>query len=301
MSNIQFNTIPVFFNPKDHTYLNTETGAYLQGITSTLIHRLNPDKYKGIPEDVLRQAAERGSKIHEELELIETIGIDPITQEGRNYLALKEQHGLEFLRGEHTVSDMEHYATNIDAIFKEPGRKKNVVDIVDYKTTSKFDRDSVSWQLSISAFFLELNNPHITVKRLFGIWLRGDIAQLIEVPRRTNEEVLALIQADQEDAHYEWAPELPDYIRDAEDELYTLGRQIKELTERYDTLKADVLKKMVECNDKTIDTGRLLLTVVAPTTRETFDSKKFKAEHEDLYSSYIKTSTTKETLKLTLR
>lgn len=292
------NNIPVLFNQEEHTYLNTRTGKYLQGITSTLVHRVNPNKYAGIPEHILKAAAERGSKVHEEIELAETIGIEPSTQEGRNYLKLKEGYKLEFLQSEYTVSDLEHYATNIDAIYEV---EENVVDIADYKTTSKFDKESVSWQLSICAHFLEMNNPHVKVRRLLGIWLRGDIADLIVVERKPDSEIEALIEADLGDTAFDYSPVFPDYITENEASLYALGKRIKELTEEYDAIKAEVLEKMIEHNDKSFDTGDLLITVVAPTVRETFDSKRFKADHADLYAGYLKQSTTKESLKLTLR
>lgn len=292
------NNIPVLFNQEEHTYLNTRTGKYLQGITSTLVHRVNPNKYAGIPGRILNAAKERGSKVHEEIELAETIGIEPSSQEGRNYLKLKEGYKLDFLQSEYTVSDLEHYATNIDAIYEV---EENVVDIADYKTTSKFDKESVSWQLSICAHFLEMNNPHVKVRRLLGIWLRGDIADLIVVERKPDSEIEALIEADLGDTAFDYSPAFPDYITENEASLYALGKRIKELTEEYDAIKAEVLEKMIEHNDKSFDTGDLLITVVAPTVRETFDSKRFKADHADLYAGYLKQSTTKESLKLTLR
>lgn len=294
----RLNDIPVLFNQEGHTYLNTETGKYLKGITSTLVHRVNPDKYAGIPDHILRAAADRGSKVHEEIELVETIGVAPTSQEGRNYLRLKEENGLSFLQSEYTVSDLENYATNIDAIYEA---EENVVDIADYKTTSKFDWESVSWQLSICAYFLELNNPHVKVRRLFGIWLRGEIAQLIEVDRRSDDEVRALIKADLEDAEFDYSPAFPDYITENEQALCWLGKRISELTEEFNAIKAEVLQKMVENKDKSFDTGNILITVIAPSVRETFDSKRFKVEHGDLYGQYIKTSATKESLKLTIR
>lgn len=294
----KLNSIPVLFNQEEHTYLNTQTGKMLQGITSTLLHRINPNKYAGIPQHILDNAAKRGSKVHEEIELAETIGIEPNSQEGRNYLKLKKDSGLEFLQSEYTVSDLEHYATNIDAIYEV---EENIVDIADYKTTSKFDKESVSWQLSICAYFLELNNPKVRVRKLFGIWLRNEIAQLIEVERHSDEEVKALIKSDTEGIGFDYSPAFPDYITENEQSLYWLSKRIKELTEEYDAIKSEVLQKMIENKDKSFDTGNILITVVAPSTRDTFDSKKFKTEHEDLYSQYTQKSTTKESLKLTIR
>ena len=288
----------MLFNQEQHTYTNTDTFESYKGITSTLLHRLFPNKYDGIPKAVLDNAASRGSIVHEDIELAESIGTTPSTEEGKNYLKLKEAHGLNFLESEYTVSDLERYATNIDVIYDV---EENVVDIADYKTTSKFDRESVSWQLSICAYFLELNNPHVKVRKLYGIWLRGDIAQLIEVERHNETEVKALIEADVNDEAFDYSPAFPDYITENESSLYVLGKRIKELTEEYDAIKTEVLSKMIENKDKSFDTGRILITLVAPSLRESFDSKKFKAENAELYDQYTKVSQTKESLKLTLR
>lgn len=294
----ELRTIPVRFNQEEHTYLNTETGKMLQGITSTLVHRVNPNKYAGIPKHILNAAADRGSKVHEEIELAETIGIEPTTQEAKNYLKLKEQHGLNFLQSEYTVSDLEHYATNIDGIYEV---EENVVDIADYKTTSKFDKESVSWQLSICAHFLEKNNPHVKVRKLFGIWVRDDIAQLIEVERRSKGEIEALIDADLNDEPFDYSPAFPDYITENEMSLVYLGKRIAELTEEYNVIKGEILQKMVENKDKSFDTGNVLITVIAASDSKTFDSKKFKEEHGDLYDNYTKTTHKNESLKITLR
>lgn len=295
---MKLNTIPVLFDQDNHTYTNTETGEMYRGITSTLIHRLFPDKYSGIPQNILERAARKGSVVHEDIELHEMVGTAPATEEGRNYVRLKEDNQLRFLESEYTVSDLKHYATNIDAIYKVD---ETQVDLADFKTTSKLDKESLSWQLSICACFFEQNNPHISVRKLYGIWLRGEIAELVEVKRHTAEEVQTLIRADLNDLPFGYTPQLPDYIRDNEMLLTSLAKRIKALTEEYDSVKAQVLEQMLKHKDKSFDTGNLLITVMKPSTRESFDSKKFKEEHSDLYNQYIKTSQTKESLKLTLR
>jgi hypothetical protein len=292
----QLNFIPVAFDQEAHTYTNTDTGEMYKGITSTLLRRLFPNKYDGIPEAILKKAAERGTLVHEDIELVDSLGVDPSTEEGKNYLKLKKKHNLNYLTGEWTVSDMQHYATNIDCIYEV---EENVVDIADFKTTSKFDKESVAWQLSICATFLEMNNPHIKVRNLYGIWLRGDIAELIEVERVADVDLL--IQADLADEPFEYKSFFPDYIVQNETTLYTLGKKIKELTEQYEACKAEVLGKMAENGEKSFDTGAVLITYVAPSKRESFDSKAFKADNAELYGKYIKTSETKESLKITLR
>ncbi len=119
--------------------------------------------------------------------------------------------------------------------------------------------------------------------------------------RHSDAEVKALIEADQKDTAFDYLPAFPDYITENETALYHIGKRIKELTEEYEAVKSEVLAKMIENNDKSFDTGNVLITVIAPSQRETFDSKKFKAEHADIYGQYVKTAKTKESLKLTLR
>jgi len=184
----------VEFNQEKHEYwLN---GKQLQGITGVLERRLFPDKYKFVSKELMERAAERGTFIHEQIELADSLGVKPDVTEVQNYLKLKEEYGLKILENEYTVSDLENYATNIDGVYDV---EENVVDIADYKTTSKFDKESVSWQLSICAYFLEKDNPKVKVRKLFGIWLRGEIARLIEVERKPVELVKALLLADKND------------------------------------------------------------------------------------------------------
>lgn len=294
----KLNRIPVRFNQEAHTYTNTETGEMYEGITGTLIHRLFPDKYSNIPEHILKNAASRGTHVHEELELMDSIGIKPTSEEGRGYERIKAEHGLNPLENEYTVSDLKHYATNIDVIYEA---EDNVVDLADFKTTSKLDTESVSWQLSICAYMLEMNNPHVKVRKLYGIWLRGDIARLVEVRRHTNEEIEELMRADTDDEAFDWSPDYPDYITENETALVAIGKRIKELTEEYDTIKANIMEGMAKSGEKSFDLGEVLLTLVAPSKRDTFDSKRFKAEHSELYGQYIKTTETKESLKITFR
>ena len=58
----------VYFDDITHSYL-TNDGEFLIGVTSLMRkHGLSPD-YSSIPEDVLQKAAERGSKVHKDIEL----------------------------------------------------------------------------------------------------------------------------------------------------------------------------------------------------------------------------------------
>lgn len=294
----KLNQVPVRFDQESHTYTDERTGKQLNGITGTLIHRVFPDKYKDIPQSILANAAARGSNVHEDIELAEELGVVPTTEEGKNYFKLKEKYGIKFLESEYTVSDLEHYASQIDIIFDV---EENIVDLADIKTTSKFDRESVSWQLSVYAFFFELNNPHVKVRNLYGVWLRGDISELIQVDRHTETEVKALIEADQKDIPFEYNPAFPDFITENEESLIALGKTIKRLQEEYDSIKSNLFEKMQESGEGSIDTGKVLYTITKASTRSTFNSKAFKKDHADMYEQYISTTEIGENIKITIR
>ena len=289
------------FDPDTHTYTNEETGEQLSGITGTLLKRLFPGKYDGVPKDILAKAAEKGSNIHASIELYEKIGVTPSTQEGKAYADITRRNGMVALDCEYTVTDFKHYASQIDVIYEV---QENVVDLADIKTTYKFDEESVSWQLSIYAYMMSLCNPHIKVRKLLGIWLRGDTAQIIEVKRHTDVEVIRLIKsdmADKDDDIPATEQPLPDYIKANIDRLYEVVQKKKELQEEEQRIKSEILDKMSGDNLKSIDAVRILFTVVKERIKRRFDEKRFKEEHSELFNEYQKEITEKETLKITLR
>ncbi len=74
--------------------------------------------------------------------------------------------------------------------------------------------------------------------------------------------------------------------------------QIKEeLSDITDKLLADMEANKV----LKIDIPELAINYIAPTDRETFDSKRFKEEHSDLYDEYIKMSPVKSSIRIKLK
>lgn len=158
----------VIFNPDEHTYMLGD--KELSGITSVISRQLFPDKYRDVPEDVLRKAAERGTMIHSICELVDDMGITHDSDEAQGYKELKDDWGLRYECSEYLVSDNERYASCIDKVYRENETDFTLGDI---KTTYVLDKESVRWQLSIYAYFFELQNPGCNAVRLIGIWLRG--------------------------------------------------------------------------------------------------------------------------------
>lgn len=289
----------VIFDEMAHTY-TTPNGRQLSGITSMLSRQLFADKYDGIPEDVLRRAAEYGSNVHERIELHDALGTetdDPIITE---YERLKAERGLTTVANEYLVSDGEHVASSIDIVFDGP-------DLCDTKTTSKLDREYLSWQLSCYAYLFERQNPGLKVRRLFALWLpKPQYGQpaMVEVERKPDSEIAALIAADK--AGEQFVPSTaPAVMEDklaipqqAIDEVVGIERELKALKAKKEALQAGFMELMQQAGLKSWKCDSLSLTVKAASVRTTIDAKKLKEEYPAVYDACVQTTQVKESLTI---
>lgn len=78
-------------------------------------------------------------------------------------------------------------------------------------------------------------------------------------------------------------------------------RQVKEIKEREDELKASILNEMEANNIIKLETEDLTINYIAPSERETLDSKKLREEQPDLYDEYVKFSPVKASIRLKVK
>ena len=268
----------------------------MQGVTGIIERRLFPNKYADIPKHILDAAAMRGSHIHKMCELVDDLGITPEDcQEATNYKAMKERLGLVSVASEYLVSDGQNYASSIDVVYE--GKKgKNGVILNDRKTTSKLDKEYLSWQLSIYAYFFELINPEIEVEGLTATWLRGEICEYVDIDRKPVEDVQALLLADINDEPFDYYPkdETPSYITDNLETMTFLNARIKALQNELAEIKTEVEGKMLGDDLKSVITPMASFSYIEPKTSIGFDEAKFKAENPELYEQYKTKETTKK-------
>ncbi len=187
---IELKQSEVIFNEVDHTY--TFLGSLLSGVTSLLHRTLFADKYHGISAEVLAKAAAYGHNIHEQIELVDTLGVESQTPAVQAYLQMKAELNLTTLANEYLVSDEQYIASSIDIVFDD-------LTLADIKTTSRLDMEYLSWQLSMYSYLFELQNPGLKVPRLLAIWLpkpQYGKSMIVEVPRKSNDALKVLIAWD---------------------------------------------------------------------------------------------------------
>ena len=83
--------------------------------------------------------------------------------------------------------------------------------------------------------------------------------------------------------------------------LAEFERQVKELKAKEDALKQRILEEMESNGILKIETDDLVISYVAPTSRESFDSKAFKKNNPDLYDEYITISPVKASVRMKLK
>lgn len=301
-------TSPVIFLPEEHRYFNPENGRYLSGITSLLSRQLFPDKYDGIPQATLDAAAAKGSAIHEECADLATFGVSGTYPETEAFARLLTREGIEPLEAEYTVSDGEHYASKIDLIDRS-------LNLYDLKTTSTLDAEYVSWQLSIYAHLFELQNPSLQVDRLSAIHLRGKRAKLVRVERKSAEAVSRLLADDL--AGIQYIPQPDAYLTpaggadaqegvlvkltDIERAIIEIKTRLAQAEEQKKSLTEALYQEMDARGVYKLDSPTLSITRIADTTAETFDSKAFRTDHPELYGQYLRETTRKGYVKITLK
>lgn len=278
----------VIFNPDEHTYMLG--GKELSGITSVISRQLFPDKYRDVPEDVLKKAAERGTMIHSICELVDDMGISHDSDEAQGYKELKDDWGLRYEYSEYLVSDDEHYASCIDKVYRENETDFTLGDI---KTTYVLDKESVRWQLSIYAYLFELQNPGCKAVRLIGIWLRGKNHEIVEVERIPSEVVVNLLKCDSEGRQfvnpYSISPiTLPDEYRKMERDIQEIVSQAKYWSDKKKEIADAVMMSMVEAGEYSWKGDIISFTRKKDTIRKDFDKKAFEKDYPDLYNKYLK-------------
>lgn len=78
-------------------------------------------------------------------------------------------------------------------------------------------------------------------------------------------------------------------------------RMAKEIKVKEDALKKAILEEMESKGLIKLDTDELVISYVAPTDRETLDTKTLKEELPDIYDTYVKISPVKSSIRIKLK
>ena len=174
----------------------------LPGVTTVLSNVLGKDEFKDIPEPVLKQAAERGSAVHEWIEnFILTGEQKPIELAYQIYidyfLDWYKEYQPEFISSElRMTNEKDGYKGIIDTIFyyidKYTGKK--VLCMCDWKTSSNLNRFKTMCQLNLyeRMFREHYSTLKIDELRTLSITKTGYRFSKFELNKKISDSVLLL-------------------------------------------------------------------------------------------------------------
>lgn len=88
---------------------------------------------------------------------------------------------------------------------------------------------------------------------------------------------------------------------DISKEIAEFETQIKELKAKEDELKKALLNEMEEKNILKVENDDITITYVAPTDRESFNSKKFREDYSDLYDEYVEIKPVSSSIRIKVK
>ena len=83
--------------------------------------------------------------------------------------------------------------------------------------------------------------------------------------------------------------------------LADFERKIKALKKEEDELKVALLTAMEKNNVVKLDTDDLTINYVSETNRETFNSRKFRKDHADMYDEYVDIRPVKASVRIKVK
>lgn len=301
-SNITLTKSAVEFNSADHTYKFED--RFLRGVTG-IIKWVYPETYTDIPDEILQKAAERGTMVHLDCQMADA-GMPAESREAQEYLRLLAENSLTPLTSEWLVDDGHEIASSIDKIFTD-------YSIGDIKATSKIHKPNVTLQLSIYAYLLESMNEGLQVPAIYVIWLPREVygqptlMKLERIPSdivvkvmrsylngETNELARELLGADK-------PVEIPDDLRELEDEYIELEGASKDIKTRMDEIKAILKERMEEAGDKKYEWDKMTVSYVAGADKPKLDSAKLKKDYKDAYEACCKIETSKSYITIKIK
>ena len=292
----------VRFDEEQHRYFLGE--KELSGITGTLIKKAFPDTYKGIPDAVLAKAAERGSVVHQNLELFDTVFnsdvniMHSVLPEVKDYNEMIISYGLHHVDSEYLVTDNKNFASAIDKVLAD---NEGNIYLADIKTTATLHYDNVSLQLSIYAKWFEEQNPDLKVKEIVCMWFKNGQSKFQPLPRVADYQIDDLIAAYlADDTDYQYKVEVPEQFSALEQEYRLITARMDALKIKQDELKEQIMKMMEANKQKSVKTQFASYSYVAATTKKTFDMKLFKDTEPDHYEHYLKETATKPSIRIKL-
>lgn len=282
------------FDPENHLYFD-DKGFIVPSVTQ-ILGAVYGTGLENAPTEFVNRAADKGHFHHAEFDTYNKTGQKGTSPEFETWY---KHFGKITGESEKIVSAETQY-----------GAFAGTVDlfgngfIYDWKTCKTATKQQVAkWQKQLSFYCYALRKMGYTVNEpLKIVHVNGGDLEVINVDYLGNnfvEETMKLYADNKQ-------PEKPTYelqtvsksdLQTLEDTLF----QIETLEKVVSNIREKIKDEMERRKILDLQVGRVKMTYVAGTIRQTFDSKKFKQDDPDLYAIYLKNTEVKPSLRITVK
>lgn len=290
----------IMFDEVSHTYTDTVTGNIIPSVTQ-IISTVYGSGLEQAPSHFVERAAEKGTVIHKEIDAYlrkgAGLGTTPefVNWENWfiNYRSPYDKYESEFIVYAKTTYGS--FAGTVD--FFANGF------VYDWKTSKTATRKQLEkWQMQLSMYCYALRQTGNIVNEPLKVVHITDKVEVINVDYLGDEWVENTVKMYYEGQKVENKPETSLQTVD-EQTLTHFGdvlKRIAELEKSIEPIREQIKAEMEKRRILALKAGNVSVTYVSPTTRETFDTKRFKAENVDLYKQYTKKSEVKSSIRIKL-
>lgn len=163
---------------------------------SQIVKLITGDTYAGIPKHILNKAAAFGTAVHKAIELYNETFIIKYTDDFKMAYCLSQWVKLKSEFDEIKQNEtMVHYRDLFAGTFDSIAVKNGELVLIDYKTTNRFHRESVTIQLNLYRIAYEWMTGK-KIRRLAAVWLPKHRPGKIEyLAILDDDELLKVVEA----------------------------------------------------------------------------------------------------------
>ena len=279
-------------------------------------HGLAPS-YDGVDEEVLNAARERGESIHADIEkYIMADGFIPETREGLAFSNWAQTNGLYAYAEKRYALEWKGIvvACTMDLIGWITVNGRRVAVLADHKTTSRFQREYVSWQVSIEDYFARkqsgvvINNTVLewqgAEKYLCFLYENDGNMEVKECDKIPDSEIERLLDCEANGEIYTppalvLEDDMAVALEKAELAVIETERAAKTAKAQAEALRAALCSEMERQGIFSWSGTKIKATYRAGSERVSVDSTRLKKELPEVYEKYTKTSKVKATVVIT--
>lgn len=285
----------ITFNAETHTYY--KDGVPVPSVTQ-IINAVYGSGLENAPAEFVQRAAAKGHEIHAEIEnYIKTGDTMVFHNETLHFIEYAKEH----------ITDRAAAQSEVILYGQTPfGDVCGTADLIyggtiyDYKTSKTATTAQVrKWQMQLSFYRFMAVQMGYKIENLKILHLTDDGCREITIDYLGDDFVLETMklytdgkQAETPKSELQTIPKTDlTYLQYALKQMAEYERTIEPIRE---AIKAEMEQRGI----LSVKIGDVSISYVAPTTRKSFDSAKFKKDHADLYAQYQKESAYKSSIRI---